>query len=73
MHITPHLHVVKDSWKSKKLKNILNFKFLKSHIFEIVSVFWSWVVGCYHLKKNYHQNYVITIVFYLVFCKINHI
>ncbi len=25
MHITPHLHVVRDFWKSKNLKNTLNF------------------------------------------------
>jgi len=25
MHITPHLHVVKDFWNLKILKNILNF------------------------------------------------
>jgi hypothetical protein len=25
MHITPHLHVVKDSWNFKFLKNTLNF------------------------------------------------
>jgi hypothetical protein len=26
MHITPHLHVVKDYWKKFKVKNTLNFE-----------------------------------------------
>jgi hypothetical protein len=47
-----------------------NFKF---HIFLIVNGFWTWVVGYYHLNFFTIQNYVITIVLYLVLCKINHI
>jgi len=48
------------------------FKILKLHIFLIVSAFWAWVISYYHLIFFYHQNYVITIVLYLVLCKINH-
>jgi len=47
MHITPHLHVVKDFWNPKKLWISKNLKF---HIFYIVSVFWTWVIGYIHLQ-----------------------
>jgi hypothetical protein len=46
MYITPHLHVVKDFWNIKFLFNrFLIFKILKSHKFQIVSVFWVWVIN----------------------------
>jgi hypothetical protein len=72
MHITPHLHVVKDSWKKINLKNTLNF--LKNLIPYLLNC------GCFlnlgsrllSSKLSYHQNYVITIVLYLVLCEINH-
>jgi hypothetical protein len=39
MHITPRLHAVKDFSKNLILKNTLNFKKLKFHIFLILSIF----------------------------------
>jgi hypothetical protein len=40
----------KDSWKLKFLKILWIFKIEKFDIFLIVSDFWTWVVGCYHLN-----------------------
>jgi hypothetical protein len=46
MYITPHLHVVKDSWNLKIMFNrFLTFKILKFHNFQIVSVFWVWIIN----------------------------
>jgi hypothetical protein len=51
MHITPHLHVVQDFSNFEILKTILNFWIFEFHIFYIVSFFWTWVVGYYHLNS----------------------
>jgi hypothetical protein len=45
-YITPHLHVVKDSWNFKIVFNIfLIFKILKFYNFQIMSVFWVWIIN----------------------------
>ncbi len=73
MHITPHLHVVKDFWNFKKLKNTLNFyKFLIPYLLNC-KCFLNSGSRLLSSKIFYHQNYVITIVLYLVLYKINHI
>jgi hypothetical protein len=46
MYITPHLHVVKDSWNFFIMFNrffiFLDFKF---HNFQTLSVFWVWMIN----------------------------
>jgi hypothetical protein len=73
MHITPHLHVVKDCWKCKILINTLNLK--KKLITYLLNFECFLNLGSRFLSSKffYYQNYVITIVLYLVLCKINHI
>ncbi len=73
MHITPHLHMVTDSWKFKNLKNILNFKILKIPYLLNCECFLNLGSMLLSSKFSYHQNYVITIILYLILCKINHI
>jgi len=51
MHITLHLHVIKDFSKFSNLKNTSKYLWISNfHIFLIVSVFWIWVVGYYHVN-----------------------
>jgi hypothetical protein len=45
MYITLHLHVVKDLWNFLIVFNrFLVFKIFKIQKFQIVSVFWMWVI-----------------------------
>jgi hypothetical protein len=72
MHITPYLHVVKDSWKKINLKNILNFKKIK--IPYLLNCEWFFNLGNRLLSSIvfYYQNYVVKIILCLVLYKINH-
>ncbi len=67
MHITPHLHVVNDFWKFWKIHWIFKIPYLLNC--ECVLNLGTRLLSSIFF---YHQNYVITIVLYLVHCKINH-
>jgi hypothetical protein len=68
MHITPHLHVVKDFSKTINLINTLNFIFFFSYILSCECFL---NLGSRLLSSIffYHKIFVITIVLYLVIFK----
>jgi hypothetical protein len=70
-HYTPFT-CGKGFWKFKNLKTTWNL--LKSQIPYLFNYYYFLDVGSRLLssKMFYHQNYVITIILYLVLCKINH-
>jgi hypothetical protein len=57
MHITPHLHMVKNSWKFKIFKNILNIEFFKIPYLLNCECFLNLGSRLLSSKFFYHQNY----------------
>jgi hypothetical protein len=71
MYITPHLHVVKDSWNFEVFKHTLNLKIFKFHNFLIMSVFSVWIVGYYHLNFFSKENLSIFKVWAIGYYHVN--
>ncbi len=73
MHITPHLHVIKDFWNLMFFKNPLNFKEFQIPSLLDFEFFSNAINRLISYKFSYHQFFYIKRVLYLILCRINHI